>query len=192
MQTMHESRDGRGRTTQDAKVEERLSALHAICGLALAVLEFFHAAVQTVRGERKHSVFHEFTRHRDGWDVFPRFFPLGVQPDGIGIDAQQPCYPRCAGLLVPVLNTAACRGDLIGRHGRIADEDNFVVPTVRMSDLHQWNLLGVSAAVVLPDSFINKVMKVKIFKMLEFGTCRGEQLLTDLDVVVHGTADVQE
>ncbi len=29
-----ESTDGRGRTTQEAKVEERLSALHAICGLA--------------------------------------------------------------------------------------------------------------------------------------------------------------
>src|SRR6185436_928825 len=52
--------------------------------------------------------------------------------------------------------------------------------------------LGVAAPVVLPHEVVEAVVEVIELEMLELGLRRAEQLLGELDVLVHGAADVHQ
>ena len=83
-------------------------------------------------------------------------------------------------------------GDLVRGHGRVADEHALVVAGVLVEDAPRRQALVHAAPVVLPHGFIDEVVEVEALHVLELGARGREQLLADLDVGVHGPADVQE
>ena len=52
-------------------------------------------------------------------------------------------HPDRAGLLVPMFDAAARIGDLVGAHGRVADEDHLVVGGELVQHVERRDLLGV-------------------------------------------------
>lgn len=58
-------------------------------------------------------------------------------------------------------------GDFVGRHGSIAHEDDFVVAIVFVHDIEGGHAFA-APAVVAPHGFVDAVVKVEIFEMLEF------------------------
>jgi hypothetical protein len=90
-------------------------------------------------------------------------------------------------------STEPCRvQDLVGAHGGVADEDQLVVGAVFVDDVEQREALGVAAPVVAPHAFVDAVVEVEVFEVLELQPAGGEELLAHLDVVVHRAADVEE
>jgi len=51
---------------------------------------------------------------------------------------------------------------------------------------------GRATEVVLPDRFVDEVVEVEIFQMLELGLAGGEQFFAHLHMGVHRTADIEQ
>src|SRR5690606_12414238 len=104
-----------------------------------------------------------------GCGVAPGVLGVGIDPDKFLVLLRKTLHPDIAGFFVPVLDAAARLGDLIGRHGCVADENYLPVRAVLMQQIHGWSALGGAAEVVLPDGFINEIVEVEVLKMLELG-----------------------
>src|SRR5450755_2322993 len=80
-------------------------------------------ALDAVESERKHArpqdLQHDLRRAR----VAPRALGLGVQPYRVAIGVDQPLEPGGARLVVHVLDAASRLHDLVGTHGRVANQD---------------------------------------------------------------------
>ena len=109
-----------------------------------------------------------------------------------GICGEQALHPGRAGFLVPVLDAAAGLQDLVGAHGRVADDHEPVVAAVGAHQLRQRRSLGVPAPVVLPHRLVDAVVEVEVLEVLELAARGREQLLADPHVFVHRPADVEE
>ncbi|MCY1307055.1 hypothetical protein D9M70_569530 [compost metagenome] len=91
-----------------------------------------------------------------------------------------------------MFDAAAGLGDLVGRHGGVADEDHLVVRAVLVQQVKGGGALGGSAQIVLPHGLVDEVVEVEVLQVLELGLARREELFADLHVGVHGAADVQQ
>ena len=116
----------------------------------------------------------------------------GIEPDCPRIDAKDALHPQAARFLVPMLDAAAGIGDLVGAHGRITDEDDFVVGRVGVQHLPGRDRVRAPTDVVLPHPFVRAVVEVEIFQMLEFGPRGGKQFLHHPHMRVHGPAHIQK
>ena len=117
--------------------------------------------------------------------MIPAGFGARVQPNGVRPVIQHALQPDGARFLVPVLDAAALVGDLVGAHEGVADEDDFVLGLVGVDDVVGGRLHVMAAAVVLPQVFVNAVVEIVIFQVLELRPAGGEQFLADPDMVVH-------
>ena len=111
-----------------------------------------------------HAAFQPFKRHRHhcgptkicriipiGLRVAPKPLSHGIDPQVIGPLGAGAFQPDLARLFVPMLVSRRLqKGDLVGRHRRIAHEDAFVVGAVRCSliSVGSGNLLGPTPAVL--------------------------------------------
>ena len=135
---------------------------------------------------------HDLADESDGLAVFPQALGFGVQPGRGRIGVKQAAQPHGAGFGVHVLDRAVRVQDLVGAHGGVTDEDQLVVGAVFMDDVEQRHALGVATVVVAPHAFVDAVVEVEIFEVLEFQPAGGEEFLAHLDVVVHRAADVEK
>ena len=67
--------------------------------------------------------------------------------------------------------------DFVGAHGRVADENQFVVIAILVQDVPGADALGVTAAVFLPHIVVEAVVEVKIFEVFELALGGGEHFL---------------
>jgi len=92
--------------------------------------EIPHPILQPLQGQRVHLVLdqipHQVRRRR----VVPRLLRVRVDPDDLLEFLHEALHPHISGFFVPVLDAATRLGDLVGRHGRVADEHYFVVIAV--------------------------------------------------------------
>ena len=115
-----------------------------------------------------------------------------VQPDHFVEMRGDALHPGRAGLLVPVLDAAPRIGDLIRAHGRVADEDHFVILTETVDQVPGRGFFVVPAVIVLPHIFVNEIVEVEVLHVLELGTGRREQLLTDPHMRIHRATHIEE
>ena len=91
-----------------------------------------------------------------------------------------------------MLHAATRMYDFVGAHGRVADEDQLVIAAVGVHQVIGGNSLAHASGVVLPDGFVDEVVKVVVLQVLELRACSGEKFLTQGHVLVHGAADVEK
>src|SRR5712692_11207086 len=151
-----------------------------------------HGALESRERGGEHAPVHQLLDDRDRLAIGPDFLGLGVEPDAFWIDVGDALDPHRAGLLVDVLDRAAGLQDLVGAHGGVADEDHLVVVAVLVEQVGGARALRMPAPVVLPHEVVQAVVEVVELEVLELGLRRGEQLLGELDVLVHGAADVHQ
>ena len=108
------------------------------------------------------------------------------------IGAGDALEPDRARLLIDVLDRAAGHHDLVRRHRGVADEHHLVVVRIFMQHVPGRRAVGEAAAVLLPHAFIEAVVEVEIFHVLEFALRRREQFLDLLDMRIHRAADIEE
>ena len=80
--------------------------------------------------------------------------------------------------------------DLVRAHRGIAHKDQLVVRGILMQHVPGGQALGMTARVVLPDGFINAVVKVIVLKMLEFCAAGRKEFGAYLDVIIHRPARI--
>src|SRR6185295_2620826 len=136
------------------------SRLWWACAPTRLLRERLHGLLQAADRGRVHAVVHEFLHDLDRLAVGPDFLGLRVEPDALRIDVGEALDPHRAGFLVEVLDRAARLQDLIGTHGRVADEDHLVVVAVLVQQLPGAGALRVAAAVVLPDEVVQAVVEI--------------------------------
>ena len=135
---------------------------------------------------------HQFLDDFRGLRITPLFFGHGVKPDSRRIGVGNPVHPDSTGFFVEMLHAAAGIGDFVGTHGRVADQDQLVVGSVLVQHVHDRCLFRVAPPVVLPHAFVDAVVEIEEFEVLEFRAGRREQLLAGLHVRIHRAADVEE
>ena len=97
-----------------------------------------------------------------------------VDPDEMRVDVGHAFQPSSTWLFVPMLHAATGISDLVWAHGRIANEDDFVVSGKFVQHVPSRQLLCRPATIVFPHFLIDAIMEVKIFHMLELGAGGGE------------------
>ena len=83
-----------------------------------------------------------------------------------------------------MFDAAAGINDFVRAHRSVTNENELVVRSVFVCDLTGRNSFAVTATIVLPQTFIDEIVKVKILKMFEFTPCRGKHLLANSHVIV--------
>ena len=83
-------------------------------------------------------------------------------------------------------------GNLVRRHGRIADKDHFVVGRVLVKNVPGAGGFIHPPDIIFPDTFIDEIVEIEIFHVLEFEPCGRKQLLTDTNVGIHGAAHIEK
>ena len=63
--------------------------------------------------------------------------------------------PNLPGFLVPVLVRSTGKSNLVWRHRRVANDDDFVVVGILVNDVEDVAALAVTTDVVLPNAFVN-------------------------------------
>ncbi len=87
---------------------------------------------------------------------------------------------------------AALLLDFVGAHAGVADENDAVVRIIGVDQFHHRRLLDLAASRVSPHRIVDAIVKIKVDEVLELGARRREHLLTDPDVVLHRSADIDE
>ena len=129
--------------------------------------QFLHGFIKTAKGKLEHAVAADnFTDELDGASVIPGVGLNRVEPDEAGIGFHKALEPQAASLFIPVLNRAARIGYLIGRHGRIAYNDDFVFRAILVENVPCGNALIITAAIVFPEALIGAVVEVVVFHVL--------------------------
>ena len=82
--------------------------------------------------------------------------------------------------------------DFIGAHRAVADDHQLVAAVVFVEEVGGGNAFGVAQAVVLPHAFVDAVVEIIMFEMLELAAAGREQFLGLGDMGVHRPADVEE
>src|SRR5262245_44716837 len=162
------------------------------CGSAWLSHQLAHRPVQPLERERIHATAHELAQHADRRSVVPLLLRDRIEPNAGRVGANDALQPAGAGLLVEMVDRAALRHDLVGRHRGIADEDRLVI--VRIGVQHVPGRRGVveAPAVLLPHLLVQAIVEVEVLHVLELAARGREQLLGRLDVPVHRAADVEE
>ena len=143
---------------------------------------------QSVQGELEHGK--DVPDDADGARIMPLVGGDRIEPDGMGEGLgyePQPLDTRLAGVLAEV-DGAVMRHELGGRHAGIADDDK---PRFRIEPHELFDGKGlVMPAGVLPEHFVDGVVKVEVFDVLELRAGVMEERLHDVDVGIHGPAAV--
>lgn len=158
----------------------------------ISPLKRFHRFPQSPQRHRKHPFLHEHAEHFGGFVESPIAFRIGIDPGHRRKLILHAIEPDEAGLLIPVLDAAADMGKLVGRHGGVANKDDFVVLGVAIEEAPGRDALGVAAAVVLPNILVEAVViivKLEVFELVFGG---GEKFGAGPDVIVHRASDIHE
>jgi len=83
-------------------------------------------------------------------------------------------------------------GDLIGTHGRVADEDQLIVMAIFVQDIPGVGAFRKAAAIVLPHAFIGAIVEIEKFEILELRGRGAEQLFAQLDEGIHRAANIEK
>ena len=94
-----------------------------------------------------------------------------VQPHRAGVNIHHTLEPHAAGLFIPMFHRRACMHNLIGRHGRIPDENNLIVGRVFVQHIPCRHFVRMAAGIVFPHALIEAVMEIEIFHVFKLGPC---------------------
>src|ERR1041385_5811263 len=133
-----------------------------------------HGAFQTLDRDRVHALGKQPADDSGRFRIVPVPLRHRIEPDGVRIGAGDALQPDRAGLLVDVLDRAARHHDLVRRHRGVADEYHLVVVRIFMQHVPGRCAVGKAALVLLPDAFIEAIVEVEIFHVLEFALRRRE------------------
>ena len=115
-----------------------------------------------------------------------------VHPNCGRISVGKSLHPGGASLFVHMFDATAWVSDLVRTHCRIANENDFIVVTVFMKNIPGFCALLPPPAVVLPNSFIKAIVKVKELEVLEFTRSGAEKLFRNLYERIHRPANIQK
>ena len=90
----------------------------------------------------------------------------------MGEGARQALHPDLSGLFVGIFDRSARHDDLIGAHGRIADDHDLVVGRKGMQHIPGLRALIEAPPVVLPHELVKAVVEVEMLHVLELGARR--------------------
>src|SRR4051794_24164366 len=154
--------------------------------------QLLHRAFKTFDGDRKHALGEQSADDSGRFRIIPMALRDRIEPHRVRIGTGDALKPYRSGFLVDMLDRTAGHHDLVRRHRGVAHEYHLVVVRIFVQHVPSRGAVGEAAAVLLPHAFVQAVVEVEIFHVLEFGLCRGEQFLDLLDVGIHRAADVKE
>src|ERR1700681_1204651 len=154
--------------------------------------QFLHRAIETFDRDREHALRKQPANDGGRFRIIPVPLRHRIEPHRVRVGARDAFEPDRSGLFIDMLDRAAGDHDFVRAHRGVADEHHLVVVRIFMQHVPGRGAVGKAPAVLLPDTFIEAIVEVEIFHVLEFGLRRGEQFLDLLDVRIHRAADIEE